>query len=146
MSLHDPHAWMRRAIGLARARVGRTGTNPAVGCVIVSGGEIVGEGATGEGGRPHAEEEALKAAGVAAMGAVAYVTLEPCGERSAGGRSCAQRLVEAGVAQVVVAASDQSPYALGQGLKRLRNAGVTVEVGFLGPEAQAALYRDYRPS
>ena len=75
-------AHMRRALDLAAPMVGRTGANPAVGCVIVKGSAIVGEAATAEGGRPHAEEQALARAGESAREATAYVTLEPCARRS----------------------------------------------------------------
>jgi diaminohydroxyphosphoribosylaminopyrimidine deaminase/5-amino-6-(5-phosphoribosylamino)uracil reductase len=135
---------MRRAIALAAAHVGRTGDNPAVGCVIVAGGEVVGEGATAPGGRPHAEELALDQAGDRARGAVAYVTLEPCAERSSGAASCSQRLVEAGVVRVVVACEDASVMAAGRGAARLQAAGVTVETGVLAAEA-GDLYATYRP-
>ena len=134
--------WMRRAIALAGPRVGLTGVNPAVGCVIVKDGEAVGEEATAEGGRPHAEEQALADAGPAARGAVAYVTLEPCGERTSGAPSCAERLIAAGVARVVIACSDPSAKASRRGLERLAAAGVPVDEGVLRTEA-AALYRDY---
>lgn len=137
-------AWMRRAIGLAKAQVGATGENPAVGCVIVLNGEVVGEGATGDGGRPHAEELAVAAAGPLARGAAAYVTLEPCGQRSSGAASCAERLAAAGVARVVVACEDASVLAAGRGVERLKGAGVPVELGCLREEA-AALYAAYRP-
>jgi diaminohydroxyphosphoribosylaminopyrimidine deaminase/5-amino-6-(5-phosphoribosylamino)uracil reductase len=135
---------MRRAIGLARSQVGLTGENPAVGCVIVHGGVVVGEAATAAGGRPHAEEQALDMAGPAARGAAAYVTLEPCGARSAGGRSCAERLVEAGVVRVVIACDDPSPFASGRGLERLAAAGMAVELGVLAQEA-SDLYAGYAP-
>lgn len=128
---------MQRAIDVARANVGRTAPNPCVGCVIVKDGEVVAETCTAEGGRPHAEEQAL--ADVDARGATAYVTLEPCGARSAGGLSCSERLVEASVARVVVACEDASPYASGQGAERLRAAGISVEIGLLAEEAAAAL-------
>ncbi|MCR5878675.1 bifunctional diaminohydroxyphosphoribosylaminopyrimidine deaminase/5-amino-6-(5-phosphoribosylamino)uracil reductase RibD [Phenylobacterium sp. J367] len=137
-------AFMRRAIALARANLGRTGDNPSVGCVIVKDGEIVGEGATAEGGRPHAEEAALAQAGGKARGAMAYVTLEPCASRSAGGKSCSERLVEAGVARVAVACDDASIHAAGAGAQRLRDAGIAVEGGLLADEA-GDLYESYRP-
>ena len=136
---------MRRAIALAAARVGGTAENPAVGCVIVKDGQVVGEGATGVGGRPHAEEVALGAAGEAARGAVAYVTLEPCGERSSGLASCSERLVAAGVTRVEIACQDASPYAAGRGLARLRASGVETHLGLLADEARA-LYAAYDPS
>lgn len=135
---------MRRAIALAGPEVGRTGDNPAVGCVIVKEGAVVGEGATGAGGRPHAEEIALAAAGEEARDATAYVTLEPCAERSSGGPSCSQRLVAAGVARVVIACDDASVLAAGRGAKRLRDAGVVVETGALRAEA-LTLYEGYTP-
>ena len=135
---------MRRAIDLALERMGETWPNPAVGCVIVKDGRIVGQAATAPGGRPHAEEQALEAAGERARGARAYVTLEPCGERSGGTRSCAERLAAAGVGEVFVAARDASPFASGRGLARLAEAGVPVTLGLLETEA-AALYADYVP-
>ncbi len=140
----DDQAWMRRAIALARARVGLTGDNPSVGCVIVRDGVVLGEAATAEGGRPHAEEQALDQAGAAARGATAYVTLEPCGERSSGHASCGARLVEAGVIRVVAACADASALAAGRGPRRLATAGVVYDLGLLRAEAQL-LYADYRP-
>lgn len=140
----DAAGHMRRAIALARPGVGATGDNPSVGCVIVADGRIVGEGATGPGGRPHAEELALEHAGAAAMGATAYVTLEPCGARSSGAPSCGQRLAAAGVSRVIVACEDPSVLAAGQGSAQLRAAGVAVESGLLADEA-AELYAAYRP-
>ncbi|MFN4042520.1 MAG: bifunctional diaminohydroxyphosphoribosylaminopyrimidine deaminase/5-amino-6-(5-phosphoribosylamino)uracil reductase RibD [Brevundimonas sp.] len=133
---------MRRAIDLARAHMGRTWPNPSVACVIVKDGEVVAEAATADGGRPHAEEQAVPAAGDKARGATAYVTLEPCGARSSGRRSCAHFLVEAGVARVVVACVDPSPFASGRGVERLRQAGLEVETGLLSDEA-AVLYEGY---
>lgn len=131
---------MRRAIALARARVGRTAENPAVGCVLVRDGVVIAEAATAEGGRPHAEEQALAAAGEAARGATAFVTLEPCGERSNGTASCSERLARAGVIRVVFACEHAHDLSAGRGPARLRAAGVRVEAGFLGDEA-ATLYR-----
>lgn len=124
---------MRQAIGLARP--GTTWPNPAVGCVIVKDGAVVGEGFTGSGGRPHAEEMALEQAGDAAQGATAYVTLEPCGQRSGGGLSCSEKLVAAGVAKVIFACPDPSPFASHTGVRRLQTAGIEVEVGLLNDEA-----------
>jgi pyrimidine deaminase RibD-like protein len=134
--------WMAMAIDLARHRVGLTGDNPAVGCVLVGAGELIATAVTGEGGRPHAEEQALAAAGSKAEGATAYVTLEPCGARSSGAPSCAERLVRAKVARVVVACFDGSPLASGQGAEQLAAAGVSIEPGVLAEEA-AELYADY---
>lgn len=137
--------FMRRAIALARTRVGLTADNPAVGCVIARDGRIVGEGVTGEGGRPHGEEVALDAAGELARGATAYVTLEPCGQRSAGGVSCSERLATAGVARVVVACGDSSVFADGQGSQRLQAAGIRTDHGLLRREAEG-LYAAYSPA
>ncbi len=129
--------FMRRALALAAPGVGRTGANPSVGCVIVKDGIVVGEGATADGGRPHAEELALSQAGDAARGATAYVTLEPCAKRSTGAASCSDILAQAGVAGVVIAASDPHPFAAGVGVERLRAAGVVVEIGLMADEARA---------
>lgn len=130
---------MRRAVAAARKNLGRTAPNPVVGCVLVKDGVVVGEAATDVGGRPHAEEQALDQAGERARGAVAYVTLEPCGARSTGAVCCAERLVIAGVARVVIACEDPSPFASGQGIERLTAAGVRVESGLLAGETWAAL-------
>ncbi len=136
---------MRRAIALARPGVGRTGENPSVGCVILGPGGIVGEGATAQGGRPHAEDLALAAAGEAARGATALVTLEPCARRSGEGISCTDRLIAAGIRRVVIACDDASVFAGGEGGARLRTAGIEVETGLLEAEARG-LYADYRPA
>lgn len=143
------HRHMRRAIALAQARLGSTWPNPVVGCVIAREDAVLGEAATGPGGpdsaaqRLHAEEQALIIAGAAAAGATAYVTLEPCAQRSSGRASCTDRLIAAGVARVAAACRDPSELAAGQGLARLRAAGVLVEAGLLADEA-AALYAGYR--
>lgn len=136
--------YMGRAIALARTHLGLTGANPSVGCVIVKDGVVVGEGVTAVGGRPHAEEQALDQSGEKARGAIAYVTLEPCGARSSGAPSCSQRLISSAVAEVVVACEDASVLAAGQGAERLRAAGIKVRLGVLEAEA-ASLYADYAP-
>ena len=130
--------FMRRALSLALPGVGRTGANPSVGCVIVKDGVVIGEGATAEGGRPHAEELALVGAGVNARGATAYVTLEPCAKRSTGVPSCSDILIQYGVVRVVIAVGDPHPFAAGVGVERLRAAGAAVEVGLMADEARAA--------
>ena len=127
--------FMAQAIELAKGRMGETWPNPAVGCVLVKDGRIIAQAATAPGGRPHAEEPAVPAAGAEVVGATAYVTLEPCGARSSGRKSCAHFLAEAGVARVVVACLDPSPFAAGRGTERLRTAGLTVETGLLAEEA-----------
>ena len=133
-SITDEHH-MQHALALGRRMRGATGTRPAVGCVIVRDGIVVGVGSTGEGGIPHAEAAALAVAGEAARGATAYVTLEPCSHHGAT-PPCADALVAAGVARVVVAIADPDPRVDGKGLKRLREAGIAVETGLL---AKAAL-------
>jgi len=130
---------MRRAIEVALPHKGLTHPNPTVGCVLVQGGVIVAEAVTGVGGRRHAEEQAVEIAGEAARGATAYVTLEPCGQRTSGAPSCSERLMEAGVARVVVACRDSHPYAAGRGPERLQAAGIPVELGLLAHEAASAL-------
>lgn len=129
--------FMRRAIELAQDRMGQTWPNPAVGCVIVKDDEIVAEAATAKGGRPHAEEQAVPAAGDKAKGATAYVTLEPCGARSSGRKSCSHFLTEGGIARVVIGAFDPSPFASGRGVERLRDEGLEVVSGVLEAEALA---------
>lgn len=136
---------MRRAIALADQHLGQTGTNPSVGCVIACEGLVVGEGVTGLGGHPHAEELALAAAGHKAHGATVFVTLEPCAQRSKGGISCSERLCESGVVAVSVACADPSHFAAGKGAARLVQAGIDVRMGIMAQEA-AYLYRDYRPA
>ena len=136
---------MRRAIALAQGQIGRTGDNPAVGCVIVRDGRVVGEGVTGDGGRPHGEEAALAAAGTAACGATAYVTLEPCAQRSSGAPSCSERLAAAGIVRVLVARGDPSVFAAGRGAEYLHAHGVEVAHGLLNQDA-AQLYSNYSPA
>ncbi|MEN3950356.1 bifunctional diaminohydroxyphosphoribosylaminopyrimidine deaminase/5-amino-6-(5-phosphoribosylamino)uracil reductase RibD [Iodidimonas sp. SYSU 1G8] len=126
---------MRAALGLASRVLGQVAPNPAVGCVIVGEGRVVGRGHTMPGGRPHAETEALRQAGEAARGATAYVTLEPCSHH---GRTapCADALIEAGISRVVVALTDPDPRVSGRGIARLRNAGVSVTENVLEAAAR----------
>ena len=130
-------AFMRRALALAAPGVGRTGDNPSVGCAVVKDGAVVSEGATALGGRPHAEELAIAAAGERARGATAYITLEPCAHRSTGATSCSDLLIQAHLARIVIAARDPHPMAAGVGIERLRAAGVAVEIGMMEKEARA---------
>ena len=127
---------MRAALSLAARGLGNTWPNPAVGCVLVRDGVVVGRGWTAPGGRPHAETEALRRAGEAARGATAYVTLEPCCHW---GRTppCTGALIAAGVARVVVALRDPYPQVDGEGMRQLRAAGIAVEEGLLAAEARA---------
>lgn len=127
---------MRAALALARRGLGNAWPNPAVGCVLVKDGRVIGRGWTQPGGRPHAETEALRRAGEAARGATAYVTLEPCSHH---GRTppCCEALAGAGIARVVMAMRDPDPRVNGRGLAMLRSAGIVVEEGLLGAEARA---------
>ena len=137
--MSDPEAdagWMRAALGLARRALGRSWPNPAVGCIIVKDGIVVGRGWTRPGGRPHAETEALAQAGERARGATVYVTLEPCNHY---GKTppCTLALIGAGVGRVVVAVEDPDPRVNGSGLAALREARIPTEVGCLAVEAVA---------
>jgi diaminohydroxyphosphoribosylaminopyrimidine deaminase/5-amino-6-(5-phosphoribosylamino)uracil reductase len=121
---------MAEAVALGAAARGRTAPNPNVGCVIArASGEIVGRGATQAGGRPHAEAVALAEAGELARGATLVTTLEPCAHRSQRGPTCADLIVEAGVARVVAAMQDPDERTAGEGFARLRAAGVEVAIG-----------------
>jgi diaminohydroxyphosphoribosylaminopyrimidine deaminase/5-amino-6-(5-phosphoribosylamino)uracil reductase len=131
--------WMAATLALARRGAGRTGPNPNVGCLLVKQGRVVGRGWTQDGGRPHAEAEALAEAGDEARGATAYVTLEPCAHVSPRGPACATLLVEAGIARAVVAMSDPDPRTAGQGLARLQTAGIQVSTGVCQAEAEREL-------
>jgi diaminohydroxyphosphoribosylaminopyrimidine deaminase/5-amino-6-(5-phosphoribosylamino)uracil reductase len=119
---------MRRAVELGESVRRRTAPNPWVGCVLVRGGEVVGEGATEPPGGRHAERVALDAAGDRAQGSTAYVTLEPCAHQGRTG-PCVEPLVAAGVTAVVVAVEDPDPNVAGAGITRLRAHGVRVDVG-----------------
>ena len=126
--------FMRLALSLGRRAQGQTWPNPAVGCVIAQGSRSVGRGWTAEGGRPHAEPQALAQAGAAARGATAYVSLEPCAHH---GKTppCTDALIAAGSARVVAPIEDEDPRVSGLGLARLREAGVEVTTGVLQEEA-----------
>ena len=128
---------MRLALSLGARGLGRVWPNPAVGCVIVKDGCVLGRGWTQEGGRPHAEPVALAQAGAAARGATAYVSLEPCNHH---GKTppCTEALIAAGVARVVVALTDPDPRVAGGGIARMREAGIEVVTGVCAAEAEAA--------
>jgi diaminohydroxyphosphoribosylaminopyrimidine deaminase/5-amino-6-(5-phosphoribosylamino)uracil reductase len=136
---------MARALVLAASARRRTAPNPWVGCVLVRDGEVVGEGATEPPGGPHAEVVALRHAGERARGATAYTTLEPCSHH---GRTppCADALVDAGVARVVVGLRDPDPRVAGRGIERLRAAGIDVVDGVRAEDAaeQLAPYLHHR--
>ncbi|HEU5482206.1 MAG TPA: bifunctional diaminohydroxyphosphoribosylaminopyrimidine deaminase/5-amino-6-(5-phosphoribosylamino)uracil reductase RibD [Sphingomicrobium sp.] len=128
--MNSDRQWMAEAVGLGEAARGTTAPNPNVGCVIVSpAGKVVGCGTTAQGGRPHAEAVALAAAGKKARGSTVYVTLEPCAHESERGPACADLLVQAKVARVVIAVKDPDPRTGGKGIERLREAGISVKLG-----------------
>jgi diaminohydroxyphosphoribosylaminopyrimidine deaminase/5-amino-6-(5-phosphoribosylamino)uracil reductase len=133
-STDDDLAHMRAALALARRGLGQVWPNPAVGCVLVKSGRVVGRGWTQAGGRPHAETEALARAGAAAAGATAYVSLEPCSHHGQTA-PCSEALLAAGIARAVVALEDPDPRVSGRGLARLREGGVAVALGLAEAEA-----------
>jgi diaminohydroxyphosphoribosylaminopyrimidine deaminase/5-amino-6-(5-phosphoribosylamino)uracil reductase len=137
---NDDHRFMARALQLAERGLFTTDPNPRVGCVLVKGGEIVGEGWHQRAGEPHAEINALQAADTfsknGAKGATAYVTLEPCCHH---GRTppCSEALIAAGVSRVVVAMEDPNPQVVGQGMAQLQKAGIEIRSGVLQVQAEA---------
>jgi len=126
---------MRAALTLAARGLGQVAPNPAVGCIIVKHGRVVGRGWTQPGGRPHAETEALRQAGRAALGATVYVSLEPCAHHGQTA-PCAEALIAAGVKRVVAALEDPDPRVAGRGLALLREAGVEVDFGVARQQAE----------
>ncbi|MGB1117923.1 MAG: bifunctional diaminohydroxyphosphoribosylaminopyrimidine deaminase/5-amino-6-(5-phosphoribosylamino)uracil reductase RibD [Parvibaculales bacterium] len=134
VDVKDRH-FMEQAVRLGLRGQGATGSNPAVGCVIVSAdGAVVGTGWTQSGGRPHAETEALDEAGSAARGGTAYVTLEPC-SHTGKTAPCADALVKAGLKSVFFALLDPDPRVAGRGAEKLRQAGIEVHEGLMRDEA-----------
>lgn len=127
---------MKRALALARKGIGKTSPNPAVGCVVVKDGRVVGEGWHHKAGQPHAEVNALAMAGSEAQGADVFVTLEPCSHT---GRTppCAKALIAAGVRRVVAGMVDPNPQVAGKGFALLRKAGIIVEHGVMEAECRA---------
>jgi diaminohydroxyphosphoribosylaminopyrimidine deaminase/5-amino-6-(5-phosphoribosylamino)uracil reductase len=132
----EDHAYMDQALSLAARGLYTTDPNPRVGCVLARDGRVVGEGWHERAGQAHAEVSALRAAGAAARGATAYVTLEPCSHH---GRTppCADALIEAGIRRVVCAVVDPNPLVAGTGIKRLEAAGIALSVGLNAAEARA---------
>ncbi len=128
--------WMQLALSLGARGLGQVAPNPAVGCVIVKNGRLLGRGWTQPTGRPHAETMALAQAGDC-HGATAYVTLEPCAHT---GKTppCANALIKAGIARVVCPIADPDPRVSGKGFAMLREAGITVETGLMAKEARKA--------
>ena len=130
---------MLEAARLGEAARGRSAPNPNVGCVSVKDGVIVGRGATGNGGRPHAEAAALAEAGRQAKGATLYTTLEPCAHASERGPTCAAIIPQTGITRVVAALKDPDPRTAGQGFKMLRKAGVEVKAGIAKDAARSSM-------
>lgn len=136
--LQDDDRFMAETIRLSLLHLGRTSTNPSVGCLVVKDGEVVGRAVTAIGGRPHAEPQALAEAGAKARGATVYVSLEPCSHY---GQTppCADALIAAGVARVVVSVTDPDERVAGRGLRMLADAGIEVTTGVLEREGRRAL-------
>ena len=130
---------MSAALALGTRGRGRSAPNPNVGCVIVSAGRVVGRGWTQPGGRPHAEAMALTEAGAKSRGATVYTTLEPCAHISPRGPACSDLLQLAGAARVVAALLDPDPRTDGSGIARLRDAGITVDIGVRAAEARQTM-------
>ncbi len=131
--------FMAAAIVLSERGRALTTPNPNVGCIIEKHGRVIGRGWTQPGGRPHAEAMALAQTGEDACGATAWVSLEPCAHNSERGPACADLLIEAGIARLVIAAADPDPRTDGQGIERLRSAGIAVETGIMDAEARTAM-------
>lgn len=129
---------MRQALELARQGVGRTSPNPAVGSVVVKGGEIVGRGFHPQAGQPHAEIFALRDAQEQSKGADIYVTLEPCSHQGKTG-PCCEAIIEAQISRVFVGVEDPNPLVSGRGIARLRSAGIEVSVGICEQECRHLL-------
>jgi diaminohydroxyphosphoribosylaminopyrimidine deaminase / 5-amino-6-(5-phosphoribosylamino)uracil reductase len=125
---------MKAALALARRGLGSAWPNPTVGCVIVKGGRVLGRGWTQPGGRPHGETEALGRAAAEAKGATAYVSLEPCCHW---GKTppCTDALIAAGIRRVALPIEDPDPRVSGQGIARLREAGIAIETGLCAADA-----------
>lgn len=134
----EDERFMAAALRLARHHLGQTSTNPSVACLIVRDGVIVGRAVTARSGRPHAETQALTEAGEKARGATAYVTLEPCSHH---GKTppCADALVASGISRVVISILDPDVRVAGRGVVRLRDAGITVDIGVLPDDGHHAL-------
>lgn len=134
-SSNCPQRFMAQALQLAEQGLYTTDPNPRVGCLVVKDGQVIGRGWHRRAGEPHAEVHALREAGEQARGATLYVTLEPCSHH---GRTppCAEAVIRSGVSRVVVAMRDPNPQVAGQGLDKLRQAGIDVEVGVLEQQAR----------
>lgn len=127
--------FMDAALAQGYSGLGSTAPNPSVGCIIVKQGRVVGTGVTAPGGRPHAETQALSAAGKQANGATCYVTLEPCAHH---GQTppCAEALIQAGIARVVIACEDPFHAVDGDGISMMDKAGIIIDLGVRQSEAQ----------
>ncbi len=124
----EDRRWLAAAARLALRGIPLTRPNPSVAALVVKDGRLIARGWTQPGGRPHAEAEALDAAGSAAAGATIYVTLEPCAHQSTRGPACADLLAASGAARVVIGCGDSDPRTAGQGIARLQEAGIEVEL------------------
>ncbi len=135
MTLQNDINNMRGAINMARRGIGRTAENPSVGCVIVKNGAVIARARTADSGRPHAESQALNAAGDQAKGATLYVTLEPCANH---GQTppCVDAVIASGVSRVVIGVSDPDPRTCGASIQKMKNAGIEVVTNILQKECE----------
>ena len=131
----DHQRFMQAALSLARRTLGQTWPNPAVGAIIVKNGQIIGQGHTARGGRPHAETQAIEQAGAATKDATMYVTLEPCSHQ---GKTppCTEAIIKSGIKTVVIAYRDPNPLVNGQGIEQLKNAGIEMIENICSAEAK----------
>jgi diaminohydroxyphosphoribosylaminopyrimidine deaminase/5-amino-6-(5-phosphoribosylamino)uracil reductase len=131
----DDRQWMQAALALARRNLGRTWPNPSVGCVLVRDNRLLANGWTQAGGRPHAETHAISRARESLNGATAYVSLEPCSHHG-GTPPCADALIAAGIKRAVIGTGDPDSRVAGQGIARLKQAGIDVVMGLCAAEAE----------
>ncbi|MAJ24482.1 MAG: riboflavin biosynthesis protein RibD [Rickettsiales bacterium] len=142
--------WLNSAFYQAACAVGKTGKNPAVGCVLVNKNKIVGVGKTSKGGRPHAEENAIKMAGKQANGSTMFITLEPC-NLDGNSQSCTRKIIQVGIKKVVIAGLDPNPLTYKKGYNELISNGIEVVIkkttlkNFLFNFSQLCLYTEKRP-
>ena len=135
--LPEDARWMRVALAHGARHIGQCEPNTSVGCVLVKDGQLLAAATTGIGGRPHAEAQALHAAGEKVRGATAYVTLEPCAHH---GKTppCADALIAAGIARVVVAMTDPDERVAGQGIEKMKAVGIPVAMATAEWQLRAA--------
>lgn len=136
MDINSDQYWMAKALLLAQQGLGRTGRNPSVACILVKDNHIIAQARTGDGGRPHAEEDALRLAGDKAQGCTAYLTFEPCAHPGTREGGCAALLTNAAIARIVYACPDPDPRTSGKGAAYCQGHGVAVTTNICRDEAE----------